>query len=461
MSTWGERESHRVNEQRPVNRAFFCFQQRACAKGESGPPDPILKETFVENQLPTKHTELPFRQLMGISISARLLTDTVSQLFNPFLTIFAAGLGVDVVTLGRLLSLRLVTGIFTPLIGALADRHGYRRMLRLALLCIIAGLLLIGGSHGMVTLVAGMVALGLGQAGFVPTLHAYLSARLPYAVRARGLGILEYSWALAGIIGLFVIGQLMAATGWRMPLFVLAGGLGCIWLLFGRLPPAAISHVATGAIAASAVARWRQLGRFFDLGVRARSAYSAIFADALLFYAGMHLMVVYGAWLNAEYGLGAAALGSVALLMGCFDLAASVSVSLFTDRVGKRRSVLLGTVGMLLGYALLPFLNFGVAIAVAGIAFTRGCFEFGIVSQISLLSEQVPDQRGKMMALSSAVVMIGGAVANLTGPWLYVHYGVGGLCLVSVVALGMSVGLLLGLVSEPGEEYSKFKAATE
>ena len=408
------------------------------------------KEIIVEQKLGAERRDLSFPQLMGLSISARLLTDTVGQLFNPFLTIFAAGMGIDVVTLGRLLSLRLVTGIFTPIIGALADRHGYRRMLRLALLCLIMGLLLLGSNGGMVVLVTGMVILGLGQAGFVPTLHAYLSARLPYHIRARGLGILEYSWALAGIVGLFIIGQLMGVSGWRTPLFVLAGGLACIWLLFSLLPPAHADHSHRVAAPTPApTARWRQLVNFFDLGVHARSAYSAILADALLFYAGMHLMVVYGAWLNAQYGLAAAALGSVALLMGCLDLVGSVSVSLFTDRIGKRRSVILGTAGMLIGYALLPFLNTTLVVAVAGIAVTRGCFEFAIVSQISLLSEQVPDQRGKMMSLSSAVVMCGGALANITGPWLYVTYGVGGLAVVSVMALAVSLLILATLVREP------------
>lgn len=409
----------------------------------------------MQTNLRAKRADLSFAHLMGLSISARLLIDTVAQLFNPFLTIFAVGLGVDVVTLGRLLSLRLVTGIFTPVMGALADRHGYRRMMRLAILCVIAGLLLIGGSRGMVLLVLGMVVMGIGQAGFVPTLHAYLSARLPYNVRARGLGILEYSWALAGIVGLFVMGQLIAATDWRIPLFVLAVGLGGIWLLFGLLPAAHPQQHLTVVPPAVSRSSLRRFTSFFDLGSHSRSAYGAIAADALLFFAGMQLMVIYGAWLNQEYGLGAAALGSVALLLGCFDLAASVSVSIFTDRLGKRRSVLIGTLGTLLGNALLPFLNLSLPIAVAGIALTRGSFEFGIVSQISLLSEQAPDQRGKVLSLGSAVVMMGGALANLTGPWLYVHYGVWGLSAASVVALVISLVLVIGVVREPGEEFRR------
>ena len=398
--------------------------------------------------------ELSLVRLMSISISARLLIDTVTQLFNPFLTIFAMGMGVDVITLGRLLSLRLITGISTPILGALADRHGYRRIMRLALVTVSAGLLLVAISKGMVLLIVGMIALGIGQAGFVPTLQAYLSARLPYAIRARGLGILEYSWALAGIIGLFLVGQLIERVDWRAPLFVLSGGLLFIWLLFGLLPAAQSTsqrHAATQPPLDPSPGRTklRQFAQFFDLGASSRSAYGVIFAGALLFFTGIQLTVVYSIWLTDDYGLGAAALGSVALLIGCFDLVASVSVSIFTDRMGKRRSVILGVVGTAISYALLPFLNSSLAMIIVGIALTRGFFEFGLVSFLSLLSEQVPEQRGKLMSLGSAVVMVGGALANLTGPWLYVQVGVGGLSVTALAALVVSWILLVTLVREP------------
>ena len=48
--------------------------------------------------------------------------------------------------------------------------------------------------------VAGMMLAGLGIGIFVPNLQAYVSGKLPYTLRARGLGMIEYSWALTGII---------------------------------------------------------------------------------------------------------------------------------------------------------------------------------------------------------------------------------------------------------------------
>lgn len=401
----------------------------------------------VERQQQPSEIGLP--RLMGVSIATRFLVDTTAQIFNPFLAIFAAGLGIDVITMGRLLSLRSATGFVAPVLSALADRYGYRRMMRLALLCTILGLILVGSSHNLPIASLGMAVMGFGLAGFVPTLHAYLSTRLPYQVRARGLGMLEYAWALAGIVGLFAMGYLIAATNWRVPLFVLAGGIALMWLLIGILPPARTELTHSERQQAPRTMSFTQRVRtIFALGHYAQSAYSTIAAQSLLFFAGMQLIVIHGAWLSRDYGLGAAALGTVALVLGCFDLLASVSVSLFTDRIGKRRSVILGATGVLLGHLALPFLNVGLISAVLGLALTRSAFEFGIVSQISLVSEQAPTQRGKMMALAAAFVLAGGTIANLTGPWLYARFGLVGLSWSAVSAMIIALILLFRFVRE-------------
>jgi len=54
------------------------------------------------------------------------------QIFNPYLTIFAEGLGVDVILMGRLVSILSAMGILAPVLGAVADRLGYRLVMRLA-----------------------------------------------------------------------------------------------------------------------------------------------------------------------------------------------------------------------------------------------------------------------------------------------------------------------------------------
>ena len=77
-------------------------------------------------------TELSFARLIGVSMTGKLLVDIGAQIFNPFLPVIAAGLGMSVVELGRLVGLRSAMGVFAPVSGALADRHGYRPVIRSA-----------------------------------------------------------------------------------------------------------------------------------------------------------------------------------------------------------------------------------------------------------------------------------------------------------------------------------------
>ena len=80
------------------------------------------------------------------------MIDTTLQIFNPFLTIIAAGAGISVVAMGRLVSLRSMMGLTAPVLGALADRIGYRRVIRGSLLAVAAGMLVIGFSTGLAPL---------------------------------------------------------------------------------------------------------------------------------------------------------------------------------------------------------------------------------------------------------------------------------------------------------------------
>lgn len=401
-----------------------------------------MENSAVEKEV---HQPLTFRRLIGTGIGAKLLVDIGQQIFNPFLPVIAGGLGIDVVTLGRLVGLRSLMGIFSPLFGAAADRTSYRLVIRVALLLNAAGFLLLGLSQTMWMTVAAMVLAGLGTSAFIPNLQAFVSGHLPYSIRARGLGMIEYSWALTGIVGLSVVGILIQVTNWRMPFFLLALGMVIMSFVFGAMPAVQGAHAPPPTKGGQT--RWSPV-EFFRIQQNALSTYSTILAGGLCYFAAMQLFIAHGAWLQEQYGLTPALLGLVAFVFGWFDLAASVSVSLFTDRIGKRRSVILGIVGSLVGYLIMPFFNVAVGLVVAAIAVTRMFFEFSIVSYFPLLSEQAPAQRGKVMTFGSAFALIGGTIAGFSGPWLLVNVGVAGLTWVSAAAVAVALVVVLLLVRE-------------
>lgn len=403
-----------------------------------------------------------FPLLMTVSVLTRLLVNTANQLFNPFLTIIAAGLGLDVIRLGQLLGLRSIMAVFSPLFGTLADRWGYRRIMRLELVIGIAGLLLIGSSVYQWMTVVGMLLLGLGFYAFVPTLRAYLAEQLPYNRRARGFGILEYSWALSGIVGLFVMGQVIAFAGWRAPFYLLAAGLVGTWFVFAELPPTGRAAQASQPALPSGRRRFggwshliAQLHHFFIIQENRTSTWGAILSGTVANFGLLHIAVIYGGWLATEYGLSAEQLGTVALVIGCADLCGSGLASIVADGLGKRRGVLLGWAIALVVTALLPWLDRGLLWAVGALVLLRASSEFAIICHMSLVSGQSTTNRGKILTLAFAISIVGGTLASFTGPPAYTTYGVWGLSPVTALSLLVAILIMLRWVQEITDEPSR------
>ena len=403
-----------------------------------------------ENTTQTE-TDISIRRLIGLGVITRLITDTAVQFFFPFLPIIAEGLNTSNVTVGRLVSLRSFMGMSSPLFGILADRRGYRFVMRLGLLMAGLGYLGVGLSQTVWQAALSIMLAGLGTFSFVPTLVAYLSSRLPYNRRGLGLGILEYAWAMAGIGGLFLMGLLIEATSWREPLLLLGGGLLIAAWVYGRLPARSHSEKVEQASRSSTMAPTRIIGwrQFLDLGENGRSAWFSIIANGLVMFAAMNFFINYGSWLQQEYGLGAAALGQVALILGVADLVGSVLVSIASDRLGQRRSVIGGAVLAGLCFLLLPSLNVALPPVLAGLLLARFGFEYAFVSNMALMSEQIPEQRGKMLTLGAAFSLMGTTVAGLIGPLLLEQTGLAGLTMLSGICMFLVVALIWRGVKEP------------
>ncbi len=404
-----------------------------------------------QNTKPQQETNIDssVNQLIRIGILTRLLVDTGVQFFFPFLPIVAQGLNVNTIVIGRLVSLRSATGLLSPMFGELADRKGYRLTMRLGLLLGSIGYAIVGFSQQIWTAAIGMFLAGVGTFAFVPTLQAYLSIKLPYHRRAWGLGVLEYAWALSGIFGLFSVGLLIEATNWRVPLFVISIGMLLATILYSRLPMTD-SHQATVENSSTSPTRInrQQIRQFFDLGDNGRSAWASLISQGTVMFSAMHLFINYGSWLKAEYQFTPSRLGQVALYLGIADLVGSVLVSLIADRFGKRRSLLVGVSVAIVGFVILPLMNVSALTAVSSLIFVRFGFEFSVVSNIIVLSEQAPTQRGKIMTLGAACALLGSTLAGFTGPLAFVQFGIWGLSIIPAITMGIALLLIIMVVKE-------------
>jgi len=347
---------------------------------------------------------------------ARTTINVAARIVYPFLPSLARGLGISLAAASRLITLRMVGGMVAPLLGLLADLYGRRRVMQAALLLFaLAGLVMAGGG----TLPAAAVAFtlyGLAKALYDPALYAYIGDQVPYRERGRVTGVIELSWSGAWLLGVPASGFLIEHFGWRAPWAALIA-LGLVGLALTRagLPPAPRSGPRPGGrpLLTSIVATWRDL-------LRRPSVIVLLMTSLLLTLAIEIPFIVYGAWLETAFGLSLSALGLASTVVGLAEATAELSATVITDRLGKKRSVLVGLLSLAASLMALPWLSrLGLVGALSGVILMMLSFEFGLVSLLPLATELAPEARASLFSLNAMSMSFSRVLAALIGGWLW------------------------------------------
>ena len=144
--------------------------------------------------------------------------------------------------------------------------------------------------------------------------------------------------------------------------------------------------------------------------------------------------MVFGAWMEDAFGLSIIALSGAAVLIGISELLGEGATFAVTDRIGKRRAVLVGLIVSTVGFGLLipaqNELGFGLAI----LALALFGFEFTIVSAIPLATELAPLSRARFLAWMVVTLSIGRSIGAAIGPTLFTNYGIPGPAIVASAA---------------------------
>ncbi|MFO7644602.1 MAG: MFS transporter, partial [Desulfosarcina sp.] len=110
----------------------------------------------------------------------RLVLNTARRFPYPFAPALSRGLGVSLSAITSLIAVNQLTSLLGALVGPLADRLGYRKMM-------IAGMAMLSGGmlaaaffpiYGVV--LAALFLAGLGKSIFDPAVQAWMGSRVPY-----------------------------------------------------------------------------------------------------------------------------------------------------------------------------------------------------------------------------------------------------------------------------------------
>lgn len=368
-------------------------------------------------------------RLLTVILFSRTVLDTAYRAVYPFLPFIAADLGVSLAEAARIIQARNLIGFLAPVFGPLSDRFG-RRVVMLAGAALIAlaclALLFVAP---LWFVIAAAVFVSVGVVLFVPAQQASLGDEVPYAQRGRAMAIGELSWSGAALLGLPLVGLVLASFGWRAAFGVLGvlsvGAFLVIWFGLPRVEHRSQhAHATSGGIRAL---------------MRVPTAWAVVGVTFLIAIANENINVVFGTWMNQSFGLDAVAIGLVASAIGGAELGAELFAVGFVDRLGKWRTVLASLIVGGLSYLLLPFLGRNAWTGTFGLVLVFFFFELAVVAGLPLYTEIFPHARGLVMSLEVAAFSLGRAVGSFIAPALFLQYGFAMVSIICAAALAAAV----------------------
>jgi predicted MFS family arabinose efflux permease len=323
----------------------------------------------------------------------------------PVLEQMAREFGITTGTAGLVVAAYGAPGIAVALLsGPYSDRIGRKPFLVLGPLVMGISTLAAAIAPSFGLIVAARIASGVGAAVIFPNSNATVADVFPFRERGKAIGAVIGMNTMASVIGVPIAGIVAEATTWRVSAIV----------LFLRLPNAPGTN------------RELRVRALYALIITDRSAVSAVvssFLGGLFWFTWATYIVVF---FQRTYGLSQGLASTYALTQGLGVLIGSQVGGRLGDRRGHRRIVAASV--LIAGFLLFLQTNLPLPLAAAGALnlLLSGVIGARFATNTSLMTEQVPEARGTMLALSASVAglatvfaaTVGGFFVDGPGFWL-------------------------------------------
>ncbi|HEX9011933.1 MAG TPA: MFS transporter [Anaerolineaceae bacterium] len=369
---------------------------------------------------------------VALITAARFILHTTSRMIYPFLAVFAAGMGVDLRAVSLAITAHNTAGAFGPFLASIADSRGRKAGILLGMILFLIGPVLIALHPAYPAFFIGLIFVAVGVSVVIPSTYAYLGDQVAYERRGLAISITEMSWSAAFIVGVPLVGLIIARWGWKAPFPLLAGAALAALVLFAwRLPADRGPFPPGGAVLSSF---WRLL----TYGPAA----AGLLMGALATAGNEVVSLVFGIWMGASFGLQVAALGAASIVIGFAELGGEGLAAGLVDRLGKQRSIALGLLVNCLSAVSLLLLGRTLPGALACLFLFYLSFEYTILASLPLITEIFPSARGTLMALTVSAFFLGRALGALAAAPLYQGWGIAANALAAIALNLLGLALL-------------------
>jgi DHA1 family inner membrane transport protein len=377
--------------------------------------------------------------LLAILFSAVVIVGTGIQMGSALFPALSRLMGVPVETVTLLVSVWAFTGILSPLFGLPSDRYGHTVFVLIGLGAFILGNLLSAIAPTFSALLVFQVLVGLGYAVFNFSASAVVGDVFAYKTRARAMGIVRVAVSVAALVG---VPAATAIADWATARgsFGTVGGLGLVVLAvaLALLPKLSRQEAKTQATEVKADLLQTVMGI-----ARQRSAMVGLLAVLAWAAIPTGLFIYLAAWLEQTFQLTQAQVGLTFSMAGVGALIGNALTAAWADRLGKKRSAVIGLLVLSVTAMALPRSSILAGVLIGLIVFFAA-LEFSFASFSTLMTELAPTGRGTLMSLVSLANGIGTGAAPLVTRPLWESRGYAVIALVLGV-VGLGVTAIVGL----------------
>ncbi|MBA3357022.1 MAG: MFS transporter [Pyrinomonadaceae bacterium] len=387
------------------------------------------------------------RVVIGVLFLLFFLGVGDAQMISPLLPLMAKEFEVSIGAVGKLIgSVYAIAAAAAALLsGPLSDRYGRRRFLEIAVVIFTLSLLLVGFTSDLLLVSVLRVFTGFAAGIFSTCAIAYVGDYFPYEKRGAAMSAVQTGYFAAFVVGVPLGAVVADKLGWRTA-FVGFGLLAAPVIFFIRflLPDDGlrdahpkVSNHFTG------------VGALFTNKATVAAVVAAFFVS--LGFVGF--IQYLGSWLVEPngFGLKVSEVGWIFIGVGTAALFGSAAAVYLSDKVGKRRLSIVGTLLLAAMLLAIPKLEFGILLSVlfAAASFT---FAFRQGPLQALATELVSKQtRGALVAMRNTASQVGIALAAIICGQLYDVYGYAAVGLFSAIATLIAAFCLM-MMREPAPE---------
>lgn len=364
---------------------------------------------------------------IAVITGGRLASTTAFRIVYPLIPFLSHTFAISLQSVATLVAIQTAASLASPIGGRLAERYGEKAIMLLGLFLFVCGALMCGLTSQFTLFQFGYLLIGLGTALYLPSGQSYLSARSAYQQRGRILGIFEIAWAISAIIGVAPLMYLIDQQDSIRSAYLILVAIGVVSMaILGRLP-ASPAHQSNHSDPVPLQ------------NIITQPAVWLLLLFPFLTFGGNDLFfVTQSQWLADTIGADEAMLGTLFIGIGIAELLGSSAVVAFSDRIGKRRSVIISFIITSMLLVAMSLTQQWILLMICIFLFYL-IIEYAIVASFPLISEAMPNARATVMSLMSAAVGVGRIFSSLGSAYLYTT---GGMVLVAgSAAIASCIGL--------------------